>query len=502
MKSAVSSLVLAGCAVLVGLTATGAAEEVPTFTGYTRPGWPADQRTGDEIIFAANVPALRDRAIGGTIYFTVLKRTGKASDSWGSGLAKFDATFQAGIDSSGTSSPNLDTAAQYLYLYQVVNDRRTPAPILNVSVKLIVELSEITSWGYFNGVGFAVPAKGEAKEAEQLRPVSFNNVVAAGLSDKMYRSPAEAVTRAKQLQLTWVPTKLGEAAPKAKDDERVVNILWDALDPALNPNHVLLLAKSDFNQRPCFRAVWNPDNAVKKDVRSTVFGFTSNRPPTFEPARLRGLRAVKPGEIKPAKIEDMGVFPDDVQAGDVKAGLVGAEGKVPTPKPEREVSDFENPPGAAPGMLAYPPLGLAGGGAGVVGGGVGGGAGGVGNSLLTPTPFVANGGGAAASSGGGGSAIHSSNAANQQQHGNQTQTLVFNPIIINQNEQVQFQAQQEQQQQQQRQQQGQHQHQGQHQSAGNGNVPGDVVPQPAGWLLALLGLPALWWWRRAKWRTA
>ncbi len=205
-----------------------------------------------------------------------------------------------------------------------------------MSVKLIVDLREITSWGHFHGAGFAMPLIGGKEVAgEQLRPVSFTNVISASLFDKSYRTPDESRRTPRALQVVYVPTKLGEEPPKAKDDQRVLKVVWDALDPAMDPSHVLLLPQSDFNQKPCFRAVWNPDNAVKKDVRSTIFGFTSNLPPTYEPVRLRGLRKVKGGEIKPAvdfgpaKLEEMGLFRDDLQGAEVPAGLVGAEGKAP-----------------------------------------------------------------------------------------------------------------------------------------------------------------------------
>ena len=57
------------------------------------------------------------------------------------------------------------------------------------------------------------------------------------------------------------------------------DIDWDALDPASNPDYVMLLANSDFENAPSVRAIWSGKNVLERNNRSTVFGFTSNLPP-------------------------------------------------------------------------------------------------------------------------------------------------------------------------------------------------------------------------------
>jgi len=98
--------------------------------GYTRPGSPSDEKTNDgKIRRVAWDPAFRGELIGGTIYFMVLELTTAEGDAWGTGIRNFNDSFVEGRDNDDRSSPNLDTKARYLYLYQVVNDRgpRSPA---------------------------------------------------------------------------------------------------------------------------------------------------------------------------------------------------------------------------------------------------------------------------------------------------------------------------------------------------------------------------------------
>ncbi len=73
---------MTGSVLLAAAGAVLAVEQTPGFTGYTRPGWPNDGQSGDKIVFAADNPELRESAIGGTVYFTVLQLTGKTGDSW------------------------------------------------------------------------------------------------------------------------------------------------------------------------------------------------------------------------------------------------------------------------------------------------------------------------------------------------------------------------------------------------------------------------------------
>src|SRR5262245_34871342 len=79
-----------------------------------------------------------------TVNFAVYRFDGiRKNDRFGTGYAGFDTAFVRGINSTG-----LDTSAQYLYLYQQVNDgphedRVKPA-------RLSVWNGNITSWGSWN----------------------------------------------------------------------------------------------------------------------------------------------------------------------------------------------------------------------------------------------------------------------------------------------------------------------------------------------------------------
>jgi hypothetical protein len=494
-STAFKRLALCGITLAVSAALAGAqADELSRFAGYTRPGFPDDKLSGDKIQLAADDPQLRDQAIGGTIYYRVLRLKGDAADSWGSGVPKFDSRFKPGVDLAGASSPELDTTAKYLYLYQVVNDRQTVTPIYNVSVKLLAEPKDITSWGYFDGVGFAVRTEGDGEDkGEKIRPVSLGNILGAEALSRIYRSPAPPVAAPKALELSLVPMKVGEAAPQDKGGQRIVTVMWDAFDPAVNPNFVTLLPESDFNQGPCFRAVWTRDRAVKKGTRSTVFGFTSNLQPTFESVRMRGPRLSK-GGVVPVALGNP--FENDQADETVKDNLTGAEGKAPTPQPLSSPAGRGTPQGGlpvaggmpAPGMGGIPPLG-----GGPTGGGAGGGGG------FTPPPPVSGGGGSGSGGGNNSNGQTGSQTGNNSaaQQGNQSQTQIFNPIIVNLQAQGQ-QQQQRQQQEQQQQQQFHHQRQGHGEREHHDGTPHEVVPAPSALLLAVIGLPALFLFRRRR----
>src|SRR5437588_10847497 len=178
------------------------------YTGYTRPGSPPDQVSRDgKIIFVADDPDERKKAIGGTVYFTVLDRAkGAEGDTWGTGFKNFDLNFVRGGMFEGGASPGLDTSARYLYLYQTVNDRGTDGVVTNTAIRLLVEPKSITSWGYFSGIGFGTltneeeggkkpgvgPAAfkpGEGGRRTVIRPVSAEVVPASAAlpENRVYR---------------------------------------------------------------------------------------------------------------------------------------------------------------------------------------------------------------------------------------------------------------------------------------------------------------------------
>lgn len=439
---------LAGLAAVL-LTLPASAQEGGLFAGFTRPGKPADDIVAGEIRFASDNEEVRRTGIGGTIYYQVLQLKGDENDPWGTGLKNFADSFKAGIDSNGVTSPPLDTQARYLYLYQVVNDRQTQTPISSVAVQLMVELKDITSWGSFTGLGFAVRGKEGDKEEGKILPVSFTHIISTGKTDRAYKPKAPAISVPQSFKLVQVPSKRGEKPADDKKNGRIVAVHWDALDPAVNPDYVMLLGKSDFDQRPSFRAIWRGDNLIKKEGRSTVFGFTSNLPPMLGTARLYGPAPAE-GGIRPAATEQ--------EPGEASRDLT-ADGTVPTPRPEQFTEGAGTPvPGPGAGLpppapaLGGPPSGAGIPGAGVAGQGTGGG----------------RGGGVAGSTGGG----QSGGQATEQQ--TQTTTGTSGILIINTSIQ--------------------HQEQHQQQSnscCGSSSPSATVVPGPAALVLALLGLPAL-----------
>jgi hypothetical protein len=87
--------------------------------------------------------------VAGHVNFIVLDHTGGvAGDTFGTGIAGFDSHFIA-----GTGSGPLDTAAQFLYLFQTVNDG---ANLLTISANSVQVMSaSVTSHGFFRGTSFS-----------------------------------------------------------------------------------------------------------------------------------------------------------------------------------------------------------------------------------------------------------------------------------------------------------------------------------------------------------
>ncbi len=242
---------------------------------------------------------------------------------------------------------------------------------------------------------------------------------------------------------------------------------------------------------PAVVAYW-ADDPLLPDQRSTLFGFTSNYPPVYEDVRLRGnpvppFRPVAPGP-------------------DVRPAILAADGEVPTPVA------FEGiPPGVGgptAGTLGGLPAGIGAGGGLMRGGG--GGGGGFGGGFM---PFLGTGTGAGGGVGGGTGAGTPATAAtttpatstttargralpSQTQSGSQAQTGT--PFTVSQTggnqsvtvtvQQSQNQAQAQQQQQAQLQAQAQAQRNHHHRPP---PPPPSVVPEPAAFIPALVGLPVL-----------
>jgi hypothetical protein len=308
------------------------------------------------------------------------------------------------------------------------------------------------------------------------------------LAEKIYQDNAPHFPLRAQFGLVRVPTRRGEERPETKKpDERILQVQWDALDPAINPGYVMLLSKSDFKNRPSFRAIWTGEDVIPKDGRSTVFGFTSNESPGFETVRLRGERM----EIMNRKVLPVLTEASNPDLPDLSPK---ADGSAASPQPSSptapEDKGLGSPPSpGAPPPPPPPPPPLLGGMPATTGGSGGGSSGGAVPSLV---PLVASGGGGGGGNGGGNASGTGTNQQNGQQQQNQRQQFQVTQGAINISIDVN-----QQQQQSQRQQQRQQQHQGQHQHQGKGHhPPTGVVPQPAALVLACIGLPFLLLLRR------
>jgi hypothetical protein len=76
-----------------------------------------------------------------SVSFAVFRRSGVAGDVFGTGLSNFDSLF-----SRGSGSPAFDTTAEYLYLYQAVNDGVGTANFSRIEFPA----AQVTSWGTLN----------------------------------------------------------------------------------------------------------------------------------------------------------------------------------------------------------------------------------------------------------------------------------------------------------------------------------------------------------------
>jgi hypothetical protein len=137
------------------------------------------------------------KAFGSTVYFAVFRRatTNTSGDTWGVGRNDMDGLFVPGESYRLSVSPTLDTTAEYLYLYQVVNDRafhdlklpanqkaqiatvalegERPSPVREVASFALFLRSDprlITSWGFFDDAGFNISVPNVPLE----RPVALD----------------------------------------------------------------------------------------------------------------------------------------------------------------------------------------------------------------------------------------------------------------------------------------------------------------------------------------
>src|SRR5262245_22709450 len=174
--------------------------------GFTRPGNPPDKLNDNGKI--AHVAWSKDyRGIGCTIYFMVLPRSNFIGDSYGTGIVDFDKRFIRGVDGAGERSPILYPRSKYLYLYQIVNDRGLEPskikaaavaddelhnePIAHYALKLMVDPSLITSWGYLPQTGFVANVTDVKFDGEPVQAAGgAKGILAVSANPYTNRSPA------------------------------------------------------------------------------------------------------------------------------------------------------------------------------------------------------------------------------------------------------------------------------------------------------------------------
>lgn len=483
--------------------------------GYATPGSP----------MSAKIKTIDGNVIGGTVYYAVYRRTGRTGDAWGI-RGNFDSTFVEGENIRRGVSPHLDTEAEYLYLYQVVNDRaihdsafnlpkevigavdqnttKYTKDIASFSLRLIVDPRHITSWGYFTETGFSLRVTKEMQANTSIRmAVSGHPSIADALPAKNYRpwAPSKRLDTGNHGFGVSTDTEgLGENQNLLKErvkGVRFANYGEAAKQGGLKPDLVQILVLdtpgsmidtargiADEPARAIFRADWR-QTAIPEGEHSVVFGFTSDLPPVNQPIRIKDpeASAIVPAVGADVDREFRPAFDDDAAAGGIApavgvgAAVGAAAGAVSIASPRAAGEAGLAPAG---GGVLSPVLG--GGMSGGWGGGGGGPLGGALGALGAARP-------ASTGSGQGGGTGDSGGQQNQSQV--PTITNTNNNVLTNQQQQAQLQAQ--------IQAQIQAQLQKQFNNNGGGSCcNGNVVPEPGTMLLGLLGLPGLWFFYRRK----
>ena len=333
-----------GLVALTGLFVTATVNAGPRedFTGYTRIGSPPTEgkKTAEYKAVAAYPEAL-----GATVYYMVFdQQTGKvinaSGDVFGTNFGRFDKTLVAGLNSD---RPNLDTKARYLYLYQIVNDSGLQAGVKDITIRLLVPIDRITSWGHFvdreknvktglierRGLGFTTSVavkegKGGAVEKSAIRPVS-TDFQGVNTPDEAYTLPGTPHQAPQTYGVTTIDLLArGAIIPAAAAIE-------PGADPGKEPDSVILVPNADFSKArgltlgsapklglrlsdrlskldsgddtdvraplrwrtswPALRATW-VESPIATKQRSVIFGFTSNDGPTLQEAALTPRPAV------------------------------------------------------------------------------------------------------------------------------------------------------------------------------------------------------------------
>jgi hypothetical protein len=234
---------VAGLFVLLAL-ASFPVEGAPVagFSGYTRPGSnvQADPTSDFDKKFAARLDDPKDPGLGVTVYFMVADRVdGRVNDPWGLGTNFPSSIWHTPHALEGVKeAPKLDTNARYLYLYQIINDSGEPTQIKSATIRLLVDLDYITSWGWASegttrrdrrSLGFGMKFSAE-KDREPIRALS---ALSPGVADPAYRPTAPALAAPSPYNLMGI--KLGDSFELTSEgrgrEPEFLRLLRESSDP-------------------------------------------------------------------------------------------------------------------------------------------------------------------------------------------------------------------------------------------------------------------------------
>jgi hypothetical protein len=422
-------------------------------------------------------------------------------------------------------------------------------------INLVVDPRYLTSWGAFKDLGFAVDVTdkggpggagprfaGLNDESKHIRlAVSCSPSVTDALPEKAYldRCPAYELPDVLSLQSPLIGLKetgLIQQLAKKQQDKNIKLAAYEqnllkasttahppdvveivpvgpelpfspalpGFDPTRLPLDAPPLDVTGSGGRPVarFRARWLGKNTLQVGEHSTLYGFTTNLPPQDEEVRIRSKGEGEDIEEAPAPRRGLGMRPaaeEVIRVHDVRTADDRAENKEVSKASEgaADVQDLGTedalaqatgtaPTGTATGTAPTPN-----GGAGAGGPGVGGvGPGSLGGA--PPLPGIGGGGGFAGTGGFSrpavamGSPVAAGGGTGSGSGQGTTTPTQSQSVVIGNITQSQAQTQQQQQQQQQQQKQSQT------------GTPGNVVPEPAAFLLGLFGLPLLFLFRLRK----
>jgi hypothetical protein len=202
-----------------------------------------------------------DLEIDGTINFAVYNRgLGSGTDTFGTGLSTFDTYFDQDLSGPGATSGGFDVNANYLYLFQVVNDGSVNHAIVEA---VIDTYGSVTSWGVFEGLGFG-DAQGKVGDTVTVGSNTFVN------------------------RLGNDSSAFGDPDTYSNNAIASIVMISDG-KPGVNTRRTVYPGGSSPGK---FRMVFNDlDDGLIGGARTYLIGFTSNERPAFVTAAILGSSA-------------------------------------------------------------------------------------------------------------------------------------------------------------------------------------------------------------------